>query len=234
MFDIGDMPLTIPDGVTLRGGGKTSTNIRGVSHWGTQSDPRLFRAIVILKNGASVTDLTVSGESGGAGIQANGNATVVSVNISVGQVKDSNGAFYNAGSGLVTLDNVTARSYYGVNNGSYNGSETGTIRITNSDIDGVVQNAGGGMITVQNSKIGQNTSQPESGVTAYFNGRIQLTNVTIYSPVVGIFPVDLGSRIEVMGGRIFSTYPRQAAQTGTATCTAVLDAAGANLSASCN
>jgi hypothetical protein len=235
MFDIGDTPLTVPAGVTLRGGGKFTTNIRGVSPWGDQSVSRLFRPIVILANNASITDLTVSGESGGAGVQANGNAAVVAVNISVGQVVDSNGAFYNAGSGLVTLDNVTARSYYGVNNGSYNGSETGTIRITNSDIDGVVQNAGGGTITVLDSKLGQNTSQPISGATAYFNGLIRLTNVTIYSPVVGVFPVDAGSRIEVSGGRIFSTYPRQADQTGTATCTTVLNAVGtANLSPSCN
>jgi hypothetical protein len=231
VFDIGDTPLTVPAGVTLRGGGKTSTNIRGVSPWGTQ----IFRPIVILKNGASVTDLTVSGESGGAGIQADGNAIVVSVNIAVGQLEFSNGAFYNAGSGLVTLDNVTTRSFYGVNNGSYNGLETGTIRITNSDIDGVVQNAGGGTITVLNSTIGQNTSQPISGATAYFNGLIQLTDVTIYSPVVGVFPVNAGSRIEVSRGRIFSTYPRQANQTGTATCTTVLNATGtANLSPACN
>jgi hypothetical protein len=230
MFDIGDMPLTIPDGVTLRGGGKASTNIRGVSPWGTQ----IFRPIVILGNNASITDLTVSGESGGAGIQANGNATVVSVNISVGQVKDSNGAFYNAGSGLVTLDNVTSRSFYGVNNGSNGDTQTGEIRITNSDIDGVVQNTGGGKITVQNSKIGQNTSNPESGVTAYSTGLIQLTNVLVYSSSVGLYP-NPGSRIEVTGGRIFSTYPRQALQTGTATCSGVLNATGtANLSPSCN
>jgi hypothetical protein len=228
-FDIGDTPLTVPAGVTLRGGGVSSTSISG------QSPPALFRPIVTLANNATISDLAVRGLSGGAAIQANGNATVFNVNIAVGQTIGTNGAFYSAGSGLVTLDNVTARSFYGVNNGSYNGSETGTIRITNSDIDGVVQNAGGGTITVQNSKIGQNTLSPESGATAYFNGLIQLTDVQVYSASVGVYPVDSGSRIEVTRGRIFSLWPRQAAQTGTATCTAVLDPSGsANLSASCN
>jgi hypothetical protein len=227
-FDIGDTPLMVPAGVTLRGGGSGGTSISG------HSPTALSRPIVTLGNNATISDLTVGGLSG-AGIQADGNATVFNINIVVGQIDKTNGAFYNAGSGLVTLDNVTSRSFYGVNNGSYNGLETGTIRITNSDIDGVVQNAGGGKITVQNSKIGQNTLHPESGVTAYFNGLIQLNNVQVYSPSVGLYPVDPGSRIEVTGGRIFSTYPRQAAQTGTATCTTVLNPTGtANLSASCN
>ena len=154
MFDIGDMPLKVPAGVTLRGGGSGSTSISG------HSPSPLSRPIVILENNATISDLSVGGLSGGAGIQADGNATVSNVNIVVGQIVLTNGAFYNAGSGLVTLDNVTSRSYYGVNNGSYNGPQTGEIRITNSDIDGVVQNAGGGTITVQNSKIGQNTSHP--------------------------------------------------------------------------
>jgi hypothetical protein len=228
-FDVGDTPLTVPAGVTLRGGGAGSTSISG------QSPPALFRPIVTLANNATISDLAVRGLSGGAAIQANGNATVFNLNIAVGQTIGTNGAVYNAGSGLVTLDSVTARSFYGVNNGSYNGAETGTIRITNSDIDGVVQNAGGGTITVQNSKIGQNTLSPESGATAYFNGLIQLTDVQVYSASVGVYPVDLGSRIEVTRGRIFSTWPRQALQTGTATCTAVLNPSGsANLSASCN
>jgi hypothetical protein len=228
-FDIGDVPLTVPAGVTLRGGGVGSTSISG------QSTLSLSRPIVILDNNVTISDLKVLGLSGGAGIQANGNATVFNLNIVVGQTDKTNGAFYNAGYGLVTLDNVTSRSFYGVNNGSYNGLETGTIQITNSDIDGVVQNAGGGKITVQNSNIGQNTWHPEAGVTAYFSGLIQLTNVQVYSPSVGLYPVDPGSRIEVTGGRIFSTYPRQAAQTGTATCTTVLNpTATANLSASCN
>jgi hypothetical protein len=228
-FDIGDTPLRVPAGVTLRGGGASSTSITG------QSPLPVHLPIVLLENNAAISDLTVLGLSGGAGIQADGNATVLRVNITVGQVFETNGAFYNAGSGIVTLDYATSRSYYGVNNGSYNGAQTGEIRITNSDIDGVVQNAGGGKITVQNSKIGQGTSHPESGVTAYFNGLIQLTNVQVYSPSVGLYPVDSGSRIEVAGGRIFSNYPRQALQTGTAICTAVLNLAGtANLSASCN
>jgi hypothetical protein len=228
-FDIGDTPLTVPAGVTIRGGGSVGTSISG------QSPLSSSLPIVILDNNTTISDLRVSGLSGGAGMQANGNATVFNVTIDVGQTIGTNGAFYNAGYGLVTLDNVTSRSYYGVNNGSYNGPETGTIRITNSDIDGVVQNAGRGKITVQNSKIGQNTSHPESGVTAYFNGLIQLTNVQVYSSSVGLYPVHPGSRIEVIGGQIFSTYPRQAGQTGSATCTTVLNPTGtANLSTSCN
>jgi hypothetical protein len=228
VFDIGDTPLTVPAGVTLRGGGSGSTSISG------HSSSALFQPIVILLNNATINDLAIGGLSGGAGIQANGNATVFNVNIVVGQSSGTNGAFYNAASGVATLDNVTTRSFYGVNNGSSGGTQTGEIRITNSDIDGVVQNAGGGKITVQNSKIGQNTLHPESGVTAYSTGLIQLTNVLVYSASVGLYP-NPGSRIEVSGGQIFSAWPRQALQTGTATCTTVLNAAGtANLSPSCN
>jgi hypothetical protein len=219
----------VPAGATLRGGGAGLTTITG------NSSPSLFQPILILGNDATLSDLAATGLSGGAGVQAGGNAAFFNVNISVGQADKTNGALYNAGSGVVTLDNVTTRSHYGVNNGSTGGIQTGEIRITNSDIDGVVQNAGGGKITVQNSKIGQGTSNPESGVTVYSTGLIQLTDVLVYSPSVGLYPSNPDSRVEVTRGRIFSTYPRQALQIGTATCTNVLNPAGtANLSATCN
>jgi hypothetical protein len=188
-----------------------------------------------LGNNATISGLAITGLSGGAALEASGNATVSNLSISVGQEIETNGAFYNAGSGLVTLDNVTTRSFYGVNNGGTGGPQTGEIRITNSDIDGVVQNSGGGKITVQSSKIGQGTLRPESGVTVYSTGLVQLTDVLIYSPSVGLYPSNPESRVEVTGGRIFSLYPRQIAQTGIATCTNVRNPAGtANLSATCN
>jgi hypothetical protein len=241
-YNIGAMPLTVPAGVTLQGIASNETTIIGNSplqNPATGLDQ--FLPIVILSKDATLTRVGVSGSGGGAGVQANTapgfTARITDVSISVSA---SNGAVFNGGSGNLVMTRVRTRSGFGVNNGSTNGTEAGTILIIGSDIDGVVQNAGGvpgqpGTISVNDSHIGFETASPIAGVSAYMTGRILLTNVTVHSAVVGLGAFD-ASDINVQGGSILSQFPRQVGNvrlTGTAVCSGVTNATGNPLSPNC-
>jgi hypothetical protein len=241
-YNLGAEQLRVPAGVTLAGVSQYTTDIVGNSSLTnpTTGLPQ-YLPIVILSARATLTGVGVSGSGGGAGVQADTipNTTsvvntikITNVNISV---SPTNGAVFNGGSGILEMTNVLTRSGFGVNNGSTNGPEKGTIKIGgNSQIDGVVQNAADGTIEVADSIIGFGPPPaPISGVTAYKNGRILLTNVTVYSGSVGIWAVDVASYIYVQGGSIRSTFPVQATSAGTTRCSGVTNASGVALSTGC-
>ncbi len=240
-YNIGDQPLTVPPGIVLQGVSQYTTDIIGNSPL-TNPTTGLdqFLPIVILSADATVTGLGVSGSGAGAGVQANTSpgATARITNVII-SVSATNGSVFNGGSGNLVMTNVKTRSGFGVNNGSTNGPETGTILIQgSSDIDGVVQNATGGSISVRDSYIGLSTASPISGVTAYKGGQILLTNVTVYSAVVGIWAVNgpipgPASRIDVQGGSIRSQFPVQDSSAGITTCTNVAKPAGGLFSGTC-
>jgi hypothetical protein len=238
-YNIGATPLTVPQGVVLQGVTQYTTDIIGNSPL-TSGGVAQFLPIVILSADATLIGIGVSGSGGGAGVQANtvpgATARITKVII---DVSATNGSVFNGGSGNLVMTNVKTRSGFGVNNGSTNGPETGTILIQGlSDIDGVVQNATGGSISVKDSYIGLGTASPISGVTAYKGGQILLTNVTVYSAVVGIWAVNgpvpgPASRIDVTGGSILSQFPVQASSAGTTLCTNVAKPAGGFFSSNC-
>jgi hypothetical protein len=235
-YDIGAQPLTIPSGVTLKGVTQYTTDVIGNSPL-TNPGTGLaqYLPIVILSADATLIDVGVSGTGGGAGVQANTSPGVTArINRVSISVSPTNGAVYNAGSGTLEMTSVRTRSGFGVNNGSTNGPETGTIVIVgSSDIDGVVQNATGGNISVRDSYLGFQTSSPVVGATAYKSGQITLTDVTVFSAVVGIWAIDANSKIDVLRGSILSQFPRQASNSGMATCTGVTKTGGAPLSTTC-
>jgi hypothetical protein len=225
-YDIGNETLIVKSGVTLKGVNQYDSYIFGDSLTIPPPGPPQSLPIVKLAANATLIGVGVAGRSGGAGVQVDTNpgvtAFLTNVSIKVSELPFENGAVYNAGSGIVRMTNVRTRSRFGVNNG------TGSIVILDSDIDGVVQNGAGGDISVTNSSIGFQTSWPESGATAYKTGLIKLTNVTVYSAVVGIWATDgpppLGtgpSKIDVQGGSILSQFPVQSSSAGTTTCTNV-------------
>jgi hypothetical protein len=235
-YDIGTQPLTIPPGVTLKGVTQYTTDVIGNSPLTNPSTGLAqFLPIVILSADATLTDVGVSGSGGGAGVQANTSPGVTArINRVSISVSPTNGAVYNAGSGTLEMTSVRTRSGFGVNNGSTNGTETGTIVILgNSDIDGVVQNATGGNISVRDSYIGLGTASPVVGVTAYKSGQITLTDVTVSSAVVGIWAIDANSKIDVLRGSILSQFPRQASNSGMTTCNNVTKNGGGFLSGTC-
>jgi hypothetical protein len=234
-YNIGAEPLLVPLGVTLKGVASYLTTVIG------DSPLPLSKPIVTLSKNSTLINVGVSGRSGGAGVQANtvfgDTAYITNVSINVSTDPLANGAVFNNGSGTLQMMNVRTRSRFGVNNGEYNGLQTGSIVITLSDIDGVVQNAPGGSISVTDSVIGKFVGAelplPVSGATAYFSGQITLTRVKIYSPVVGIYAVDPGSRIDVLNSQIFSNAPRQADLTGITVCNGVTNATSVPLGPAC-
>jgi hypothetical protein len=234
-YNIGAEPLLVPVGVTLKGVASYLTTIIG------KSPLPLSKPIITLSKNSTLSNVGVSGTSGGAGVQANtvfgDTAYITNVSINVSTDPLANGAVLNNGSGTLQMTNVRTRSRFGVNNGEYNGAQTGSIVITLSDIDGVVQNATGGTISVTDSVIGKFVGAepplPVSGVTAYFSGQITLTRVKIHSPVVGIYAVDPGSWIDVLNSQIFSNAPRQADLTGTTLCNVVTNASSVALGPNC-
>jgi hypothetical protein len=234
-YNIGTTPLDVWPGIILKGGNRYTTNIIGNIPLDSGGVPQ-YLPIVRISADSTLMDVGVSGSSRGAGVQANTSPGVTARinNVSIG-VASTNGAVYNAGSGTLEMSNVRTRSGFGVNNGSTNGTETGTIVIVgNSDIDGVVQNATGGNISVRDSYIGLGTASPVVGATAYKSGQITLTDVTVSSAVVGIWAIDANSKIDVLRGRILSQFPRQASNSGMTTCTNVTTTGGGPLSGTCN
>jgi hypothetical protein len=237
-YNIGAVPLSVPPGVTLKGVNQYDSYIVGNS---PLKNPTTgldqFLPIVILSPNSTLTLVGVSGSGGGAGVQADTvSGFTARISDVIIDVSATNGAVFNGGSGILEMTSVKSRSGFGVNNGSTNGTETGTIRIQgSSDIDAVVQNATGGNISVADSHIGLPTSLPLSGVTAYKAGRIVLTNVTVHN-LVGVWAVDVASNIDVQGGSILSQFPRQAdplLNKGTTLCTNVAKAGGGFLSPTC-
>jgi hypothetical protein len=234
-YNIGDQPLDVPFGITLRGKASNETTIIG------NSPLPLSRPLITLSKNSTLINVGVFGRSGGAGVQTNtvlgDTAYITNVSINVSTDPLANGAVFNNGSGTLQMTNVRTRSRFGVNNGEYNGLQTGSIVITSSDVDGVAQNAPGGSISVTDSVIGKFVSPelplPVSGATAYFSGQIFLTRVKIYSSAVGIYAVNTGSLIDVLNSQIFSNAPRQADLTGNTVCNGVINGVGAPLSLAC-
>ncbi len=218
LYDLGNGGITVPDKVVLRGSGQSVTTI--------QTADAGASPIVMMAGAGELSDLTITGITGGsAGVKSAALAGTkvylhhLTVTMRQDQPKNvSLGAIYNQLTGDMAIDHVTARSVYGVTNGS------GTMEISDSDMDTVNQ-YGSGTVVVQNSRLTPNLST-DPGVSSQplvggAGGVARVDNVDIIGQSRGLWDYP-GGTILVSNSRITATFPRYQGSGGTIHCTNVV------------